>query len=88
VSGIEKCMLWLVGDLAVVGGLSSGPLQYNFTIQATDQYGNTYTEQVAVFITPATGAPTTAPVVTTTAPQTTTGEDVYVECVIATASAR
>jgi hypothetical protein len=63
-------------NLTVVGSLASGPWVYNFTIKASDQLGNTYTEDVAVFVVaPAvvtttsatTGAQTTAAGATSTA---------------------
>jgi hypothetical protein len=63
-------------NLTVVGSLASGPWVYNFTIKASDQLGNTYTEDVAVFVvapavvtttSAATGAQTTAAGGTSTA---------------------
>lgn len=48
----------LAANLTVVGSLASGPWVYNFTIKATDQFGNTYTEDVTVLV--------VAPVVVTT----------------------
>ena len=53
----------VAANLTIIGSLANGPWQNNFTITVTDQFGNTFTEDVAVFVIP--------PVATTSAPLTT-----------------
>ena len=57
----------VIANLVVIGDLSSGPWQYNVTVQVSDQFGNIYTQVVEVTVIPppaTTVAATTAALLT------------------------
>jgi hypothetical protein len=62
---LQQLCVFIAANLTIIGSLANGPWQNNFTITVTDQFGNVFIEDVAVFVIPPSLATTTQPVPTT-----------------------